>query len=227
MNIPHGLGRIAAPDTRDRRFLMVAVQPQLPPPRPRKLAYHLGPTQDQGSTSMCVGYSIRHKLTAAPIMVPEGKVPEGSVIYRGAQENDEWPGEGYDGTSVRGGFKWAQQQGYIKSYVWATSAQDCHAWLHNGYGTIVVGTDWTEDMFTPDPHGFVQPSGPIAGGHAYHLFWSVEAVHELWFQNSWGDGWGVRIGGRGGCFRMRWADFDRLMLNNGEAGAGIEQKVKA
>lgn len=224
-----GLGRLNAPDARDMRFLMSSLPAAAPkPPKPRKYPYRLGSTQFQGNTPRCVGFSGRHKLTAAPIMVKSGPEPE--VLYRGAQDYDEWPGNDYDGTSVRGLFKWLTANGYIQSYVWATSAKDCHDFLRAGWGTIIAGTEWTSKMFEPDAQGFVHPEGASEGGHAYHLFWSVErgnaATSELWFQNSW-DNWGIVLNRTVSCFKMTWDAFDHLLQADGEAGAGIERKVKA
>lgn len=235
----HGLGRRPSPDHRDRRFAMSRVVPVTLAPKPRQLPYHLGPTLDQGDTSQCVGFSNRHKLTAAPIMVKEAQGLSALDIYIGAQDNDEWEGHDYEGTSVRGAFKFLASKGFIGSYVWATTVQEAHVFLWNGHGTVVNGTDWTDDMFNPDEHGFVHPTGAVAGGHAYHKFWSVArdkngtklAVSEIGaadldkseshFQNSWGEGWGIR-----GRFRMTWREEQQLLDAEGECGAGIELKVR-
>lgn len=222
-----GLGRLFAPDDRDRNFPMrlAMAHPELPP-RPRKRPYNLGATLDQGRYPYCVGYSCRGKLAAAPIMLHSDQGPSATEIYNGAQRNDEWPGEDYDGSSVRGGFKFLKSLGYLESYVWAGSLAEIERFLLDGYGTVVVGTNWYTDMFTPDANGFVHPTGAIAGGHAYHLFWAVPAKQELWFQNSWGNNWGIPLHARPGCFKIAYADFDRLLAEDGEAGAGLEIKVK-
>src|SRR5678816_26052 len=98
---PHGLGRLFAPDERDKRFTMRAAlqHPELPP-RPRQRPYNLGMTLDQGNTPQCVGYSTRDKLASAPFMVHVDQGPSAFEIYTGAQKLDEWPGENYEGTSV-------------------------------------------------------------------------------------------------------------------------------
>jgi hypothetical protein len=227
MDDAHGLGRRFAPDDRDRRFSMQATvfpHPALPP-RPRQRPYNLGMTLDQGATSQCVGYSCRDKLASAPFMVHVDQGPSAFEIYTGAQKVDEWPGEDYDGTSVRGGFKFLQQTGYLSSYVWAASLEDCVRFLRDGYGTLVLGTNWYDRMFTPDEHGFVSLAGPIAGGHAYHCFWAVPEREEFWCKNSWGPSWGIELHKRPGCFKLRYADFARLLSEDGEAGAGLEIKV--
>src|SRR5678815_2405990 len=191
MALEHGFGRRAAPDERDRRFLMretVFPHPLLPP-RPRQRPYNLGASLDQGQTNQCVGYSCRDKLASAPFMVHPDQGPSPFEIYKGAQANDEWPGENYEGSSVRGAFKFLQQQGYLASYVWASSLTDCERFIRDGYGTIVLGTDWLEGMAETGADGFVQVTGDVLGGHAYHLFWMIPEKQEAWCKNSWGPSW--------------------------------------
>jgi hypothetical protein len=226
----YGLGRKYEPD--DRNFQMRTTVFRLKKlPVPRKRPYKLAPTLDQGETSQCVGYTGRHKLSAAPIMVKSGVGLSAFECYRGAQQRDQWEGDQYEGSSVLGLCKFLQEQQYITSYVWANKAAECHRFLHEGWGTIMVGTDWMSDMFRPDAKGFVRPSGPMEGGHAYHQFWSIDRgdpdQSELWFQNSWGPNWGITLYGVHGCFKMSWTDFDYLMARDGEAAAAIERKVKA
>jgi hypothetical protein len=200
-------------------------------PKPRQRPYNLGPTLNQGSTPQCVGYSCRHKLMAAPIMVkPELGLSE-HEIYLEAQKRDEWPGENYDGSSVRGGFKFLTEAGYIKSYVFAATAAEARKFIRDGWGTVVLGTNWYAQMFYPMAGGVLpvppRTATPV-GGHAYHMFWT-DATHDF-FQNSWGgaDEWegSVTLNRQPGCFKMPHALTDRLMREDGEAGAGLEVKVK-
>ncbi len=221
----HGLGRLVAPDDRDRRFLARAVLFPNVAPKPRIRPYQLGPTLDQGETPQCVGYSCRDKLASAPITMKEGQGPDAPTIYAGAQRVDEWEGEDYEGTSVRGGFKFLTARGHLKSYVWLTMVSECEHFIRQGYGTIVLGTNWYAGMSNVDAQGFVRPSGWIAGGHAYHLFWMKPDVKEAWCKNSWGPRWGVRLNGRDGCFKLTYDTLARLLREDGEAGAGLEVKV--
>ena len=228
MTVERGFGRLPAPDIKDKRFLMRAAMPQIAKPKPRVRPYRLRATRYQGRFPHCVGYSTYHKIVAAPIMVSPERAPDPVHIYNGAQTLDEWPGEGYDGTSVRGAFKFMQGEGNIKSYVWGQSIDECRAFILNGYGTIVFGTNWYASMDHPSPAGLVSLptsyANPI-GGHAYHWFWYDKKTDTDWFQNSWED-WGVLINGIASCFRMRGTDTARLLYEDGEAGAAIEQKVK-
>lgn len=243
---PYGLGRRRAPDERDRRFLMRNTVLQGSELRPRFTPYKLGRTLDQGDTSQCVGYSHRHKLDASPVIVPLNVGLSAYEIYKGAQQNDEWDGDNYEGTSVRGAQKFLQAQGYIKSYVWATKVLDVHRFIRSGWGPTNWGTDWYGAMFTLDADGFARPTGSVAGGHAFLNFWSVAKdsngneimpgtsesatdldKSELWFQNSWGPNWGIKLHNTPGCFKLSWRDAQTLLDADGECAAGIEQKVSA
>jgi hypothetical protein len=220
-----GLGRLVSPDARDRSYPMQLAIRNLKP-APRKQPYKLGPTLDQGHLPQCVGYSTRDKLASAPFMVPDGKGPTPQQIYDGAQTLDEWPGNDYDGTTVRGAFKFLQEEGYLKSYVWAQNVIDCEQFIRGGYGTIILGTNWYDGMFEPDKNGFVRPVGNVVGGHAYHLFWMDPTHQEAWCKNSWGERWGMRLNSHSGCFKLSYSALDKLLGEEGEAGAGLEVHVK-
>jgi len=179
--------------------------------------YKTGPVLDQGQTSQCVGYSWRQFLTSEPTITTDGMTaPE---IYHEAQVNDEWPGEDYDGSSVRGGAKALSIAGCLKSYVWAGSAADVRDFLIST-GTVVMGTDWLSNMMTPSSAGVLDVSGQVEGGHAYLLCgYSVETKR---FQmiNSWGTSWGLS-----GIAWINFRDLDKLLRRQGEACAAVEQAL--
>lgn len=224
-----GLGRLHAPDPNDHRYGLSMVLRQLQrelAPKPRNSPYHLGPVLDQGSTNMCVGYSCRARLAAAPIMVRSGIDPQN--IYHEAQKVDEWPGEDYEGTSVRAGFKVLQAKGYFKSYVWCNSMAQVEQFILGGFGTVVFGTNWYTGMFEPDSTGLIKVTGQIEGGHAYHIVWCDKVNRIAWGQQSWGDEWGAHFKGvKGkGFFQLSYDDGDRLIAEDGEVGAPVEIKLK-
>jgi C1A family cysteine protease len=86
-------------------------------------------------------------------------------------------------------------------------------------GPLVVGTYWTYDMFNPDSHGFIHPTGAIAGGHAYYICGYDRSTNTLKFQNNWGANWDDR-----GFFYMNADEWFSIFSKNGdgEACAGIE-----
>lgn len=211
------LGRIAALDIRDKRFSL----PTRKMPTSGYKYWYTGDPWDQGYSSECVAYSWLKYLFASPVRnIKVAK--ECRDFYRLCQQNDEWPGENYDGTSVRAGAKVAQQQGYIEEYYWAFNIEAAVNHVLNT-GPMVVGTDWYSKMFNPI-NGYLVIGGGIVGGHAY-LIKGVNVSKKnpdgtkgaFRIFNSWGR-WG-----QNGC---AWLSFDifRFLLTNGEACTANEIK---
>lgn len=208
-------GRIYSPDDRDARYPMRAYLPAQIPIVSK--FYAVGPVLDQGDTPMCVGYSGRQFLTSDPIQTLDG--PTAQELYHEAQVNDEWDGEAYDGTSVRGLAKALTNEKRLASYVWAANATDVRDFLITT-GTVIMGTDWRQNMFTPDKSGTLRVSGPVLGGHAYLLCGYDAATNKFRMVNSWGTGWG-----QDGFAWIKFADLDKLLKAQGEACAAVEQAL--
>jgi C1A family cysteine protease len=217
------LGRLPAVDARDRRFAMAA------PPTARTFRNWLspGPIWDQGSTPQCVSYAanrwlVSHKLVNQPPLAL-------AAFYRECQKVDEWPGEDYDGTSVRASFKVLKALGYVESYGWATEVEPIVRHILE-IGPVVIGIDWTDAMFRPDAYGYVWPSGRVVGGHAVMLSCANtrrrnpdDTTGAVRITNSWGEDWGQK--GR------VWLSFDAFqkLLDGlsgwpGEAATAVEVK---
>lgn len=206
------LGRLHAPDSRDKNYLLkslITIQ------RPAFKQWALNWKGDQKDTPQCVGYSWHALLRAKPILQRD---PIASFIYREAQKVDEWPGEEYEGTSVRAGAKVLQTQGQIKEYRWAFDIETVLNWIGTK-GPVVLGTIWTNKMFTPDSKGVVSVGdiNSIAGGHAYLAIGYDEKKKLVTFQNSWGRSWGLN-----GRFYMDYTDVDLLIKMDGEACTPVE-----
>lgn len=163
---------------------------------------------------MCVGFAWHGLLRAYPIVQ---KTPAPLTIYVEAQRNDEWPGEDYDGSSVRGGAKALQKVGKLDSYGWAYSVEEAVQWV-GLCGPVVLGTDWLSGMMRPNKDGIITVNGSIVGGHAYLLIGYDDRKKLAHIQNSWGKGWGKN--GRGW---MSYEDLDRLIRTSGEACAPTER----
>jgi hypothetical protein len=215
---------------------MRAARPQindaLGKPKPRKTAYRTGPVLDQGNTPQCVGYSARSFLDAAPIMSKPNEGPAPTVIYNGAQANDEWPGNNYDGSSVRGGMKFLSGLGEVKSYVWGQTVEEACKWMNDGYGTCLVGTDWYAEMSDVDANGFMREpassmSTPI-GGHAWHWIWYDAKKKAILMKNSWGNEFGImKRGVMTGFAYLSLGLAARLLKADGEIAAPVQVKISA
>lgn len=217
MGITPGLGRLHSPDARDANFPLKSILK----PQSLKLWRYWndnGWWGDQGSVPQCVAYAWTHWLEDGPITHSEvAPIVQPAELYAEAQKIDEWPGENYDGTSVRAGAKVLQSKGFISSYYWASTVSEiADAILNNG--PVVVGTNWYYDMFEPI-NDVIYPNGVVAGGHAY-IINGVNLKKGLFrIKNSWGRSWG----GDGRVW-MQIEDFEKLLNEDGEACLAVEKK---
>jgi hypothetical protein len=219
-----GLGRRHAFDPRDRHYPMRrALEPKVAKEVTSKV-WDTDTVLDQGSTPQCVAYSWTGFLLAAPrehsLKVLGGpSFPQ--ALYFAAQKNDEFPGEDYDGSSVRGGAKALGLMSKIGEYIWATTADEARDFILTR-GPIVLGTDWHVEMYHPDPQGYLKPEGAIDGGHAYLAIGFSRRRDAFRIMNSWGISWGER-----GRAWLKRADLQQLLERDGEACSALETVVTA
>lgn len=211
-------GRLRSlPDPRDYRLRTLL--PKRASKKTFRYWYDGGWWGDQGATPRCVAYSLVHWLEDGPVG-QTGPVPtvDPAALYHEAQVADEYPGENYDGTSVRGGAKALQTRGYIESYYWAKSIDEITQALLT-IGPIVMGTDWYEGMMAPDAYGRIHRSGVVLGGHAYIVNGCNTKTGFYRIKNSWGRAWGVD-----GRVWISKADLAALLSAEGEAMLAVEVK---
>lgn len=213
-------GRLEAPDERDKNYPMRAAIADIMAAAPARITRYWNDSGwwgNQGSMPWCVAYAVLHWAEDGPIthkLVPPPLIPASDVYHR-AQLIDEWPGENYDGTSVRAGMKVLQEHGLVQSYHWAANVQDIVDAILE-VGPVVMGTRWYRGMSYP-VRDFMFPTGDLLGGHAYVLNGVNVAQGKFRMKNSWGRNWGKN--GRA------WIDFgsvQRLLDQNGEACLAIE-----
>lgn len=184
-----------------------------PPPPPARVWDD--PIQlDQGQTGHCVGFGWAGWGDCAPVQ-DRFMNADAHAIYYEAKVIDGQPRQ-ENGSSVRSGAKAMVNRKRLGAYVFATNVDEVKQWVLT-HGPVVCGTDWTQDMFNPDPDGTVHPTGRVAGGHCYLMLGYDQGGDAFTFENSWGPTWGLQ-----GRFRMHSADFATLLAQQGEACAGLE-----
>jgi hypothetical protein len=231
------LGRLHAPDPRDLHVATV-----LPPRREivvvsRTWMMTYTPRLDQGQVSACVGFSSTNLLLATPVVQGISKLGIKKIggmapsdfaldLYYASQRVDEWPGENYEGTSVRAAMKVLQAQGRIKAYFQAKSAAEARDFIITN-GPCVGGTNWYERMFVPDAQGYVVPEGEIAGGHAYLWLGYSKTRKAFRILNQWKvtkDGQQVEWGENNRAW-LHEEHADQLIREDGECWCPTEIKV--
>lgn len=213
------LGRLSAADTRDKQHHMSAVLPRRAPAIASK-SWVPGQILDQGDRPACVGYSWTGFLLASPtrtkILELTGGLSYPVGLYSAAQQVDEWPGDDYEGTSVRAGAKALTNQNRLSEYVWAWDADTLRRFILSR-GPAVIGINWYEKMFATTERGYLIVDGELAGGHAILVIGYSERRKAFRLLNSWGANWGQH-----GRAWVKLADMERLISEDGEACSATE-----
>lgn len=199
----------------------------------------ISPILDQGNEGSCTGFSLASAITLMnrkryERLNPPVKAPQASprMLYEMAKINDEWPGEDYEGSSIRAALKGFYQNGvctedlapYIAGeqnwYLNKDQAQnarnvglgayyrlnpeirDYHAAL-NETGVIYVSANVHRGWNKPIK-GEIKPSHLSEGGHAFIIVGYDEEGFLI--QNSWGENWG-KFRGMPGIARWRYDDW--------------------
>lgn len=232
-----GFGYLKPPiDGRNFKFLAQAMIPQINAvmgkPKPRKQMYNEGPILNQGQTPQCVGFSDKGFLNAAPIMSKPDAEPSGTTLYHWAQDNDEWAGNNYDGSSVIGGCKGMEKNGLINGWANFTTSDQIINWTNNGYGTVIIGTYWYPEMDNVDKNGQIQEPGAMSspiGGHAYRINWWDPKKQMFLIVNSWNKQWGYQLknGDLAGMAYARRELIDRIVFKEeGECVGPTQVRLK-
>jgi hypothetical protein len=211
------------PDPRD--WILAAVTPR--PARTRGRKQWRNPIRLQQETEgACVGGGWLGHANSEP---NPNAFPNDLLfaIYRAAQKRDPWPGEDYEGTSVKAGADVVRlglvpEVGVqIRGYAVTRSVETVALHILN-VGPVVIGVDWDTGMDEVDDRGYVHPlSGKFRGGHCVVLDgveWGTPRADRCMFPNTWGKEWGFN--GRG---KFHATDLQALLSRPGAiAVAAVE-----
>lgn len=213
----HPLGRRVEHDPRSRDYPARRVTT-----RRSILWTHLAPVIDQGGLGMCTGAALAqclnttHFVTSRPNRFYLDR-DDATDLYSLATQLDDFPGEwpildtGSSGLAVA---KAGIRLGYLTAY-------------HHAFGfghfldtiagqPVIAGTDWFDGMFTPDEHGYIHPTGALAGGHEYVVLGADHHRRRVTILNSWSQFWGRR-----GRAYLTFDDFAALLAAYGDVTAPI------
>lgn len=228
MTTPYALGRIVDHDERSRDFpAMVAAT------KPVSVLWdHHAPVLDQGDLGACTGFAltqwlntdyVRRRTVSQHIATGEAvtstdhlRAPYGADVarklYSQATRLDRVPGywpptdTGSSGLAV---CKAGVRQGFLIGYRHAFGFQSMLMALQ--HSPVIVGTEWAQDMFTPDRKGIIQPYGDVVGGHEYLVIGCDMENRLVTILNSWSDTWGLH-----GRASIPFDSFEDLLSRHGD-----------
>jgi len=219
------LDRLVQFDPRSKNY---SIAPIVATKKARSFTWRNTEWYDQKTEGACVAFALGHELNARPAEVKN--ISEEWLVkkvYWNAQKIDPWQGGSYpganpfyEGTSILAGVQTLHRLGAFKEYRWAFNMKDLI--LGVGYnGPAVIGVNWYQGMFNPDQHGFIRPTGLLAGGHAVMLK-AVNVRKQIFtIRNSWGRSWGRE----GDCY-ITFTDLARLMAERGECVFLMKRNTK-
>ena len=207
----NGLGRRPLPDGDVSHLEQYPIRRLLPETvsiveRVLKLPYAYRPKYDQGHQGACVGYSSSWMMS-----ILNHRFYDAAFLYHEAQKIDEWPGEDYEGTSVRAGMEVLRGLGHrvmhhhthhhfpdvqegIAEYRWATTTDEVRTCLAAGV-PVTLGIDWMSNFDNPtrkaDGSWWIGEGdlGTVRGGHAICAYGASDRRQAVRLVNTWGKTW--------------------------------------
>lgn len=192
---------------------------------------------DQGQTPKCVGFGTATMTSAMEYRNEKqwkAQRYDANAAYAWANANDGIS-EPHDGSTTRAGFEYLRQIGAhvtrgtkvktgepvdhkIGEFLWANTLDELLQYMWSEQLPGMVGINWYQNMFSPDANGFLRVSGKLAGGHNITVRgFSMPEEYVIW-RNTWGN-WGLN--GTGDC-KVRFADMEKLLSQDGEAGVPVD-----
>ena len=179
-----------------------------------------GSILDQGQLGSCTGNAETGALecdpcyAALPAAHPALDESLAVAIYSAAEKIDG--GAGYppedDGSTGPSAASAAVGMNLISGYLHCFSLADVLDALQQH--PVCVGANWYSSFDQPDSSGLVaiSPGAQVRGGHEFLCRGLDVDAQLLFFDNSWGTGWGNK-----GSFSMAYGTLDRLLGEQGDA----------
>jgi hypothetical protein len=172
---------------------------------------------DQGQTPHCVGFTGADFIGDEPVL-SEVNNALGDALYYECKIIDGEAGQ-ENGSDMRSIGKVLKNRGRIDAYAFAVTVDEIRTWVRTN-GPVLMGTNWYNSMFHPDPRGMISIAGSIAGGHAWSII-GHDATPDIaapWIaQNHWGTNWADK-----GFFYFDDNTLSRLLSEQGDALVTME-----
>jgi len=209
--------RADPPDLRDRYYdaPLIQLRPNIEPPKGLAIL-------DQGKEGACTGFGLAatiHLLLARSGQ-PQSRVST-RMLYEMARRHDEWPGEDYEGSSLRGALRGWHSMGVCTEKAWPYDPKKTDAEVTIARAeeakNITLGAYFRLRPHLPDYHAALCQAEVIYVSADVHGGWSnpdkggaikyapntvVDGGHAFaivgynekgfWVQNSWGEDWGTK-----------------------------------
>ena len=202
------------PDIRDRIYepTLNPLPHNRPPPRSFDVL-------NQGDEGSCTGFALaavvnlllRNETPVAARAKKERRQVSPHMLYEMAKRYDEWPGDKYDGSSLRGALRGFYNMGACAEALWQTRKQrDLTIGAAKDARGTALGAYYRLRPILPDYHAAISETGVIYASASVHAGWDnpvkgrIEpqagtVLHAFaivgydeegfWVQNSWGKGW--------------------------------------
>lgn len=205
-------------DFRDRMYVPTLVEV----PTRRELSEYRevgAPVLDQGSEGACTGFglaAVANYLLRKRRIVPDDTPVSPYMLYDLARRYDEWPGEGYEGSSCRGAIKGWYKHGVCESDLWRPGSRKktlteqvvsdaamrplgayfrvnhkdlvaMHAAISEA-GILYASAIVHSGWEKVRRNGRIRFEDRQLGGHAFAIV--AYDSDGFWIQNSWGGDWG-------------------------------------
>lgn len=213
----------ARPDTldfRDRMFVPTLIEVPSIVELEQYLKWKV-PVLDQGTEGACTGFGLAtmvNCLLRRRKHVPERISVSPRMLYEMAKRYDEWPGEGYEGSSARGAMKGWHKHGVCEESRWPYQDRErvdrlfAERWsdalqrplgayyrvnhkdliaMHCAIaevGALYATASVHAGWDKVRQDGYIRQSSELTGGHAFAIV--AYDARGFWLQNSWGPDWG-------------------------------------
>jgi hypothetical protein len=193
--------------------------------------------RNQGTEGACTGFALAAAIDLLNARRGYDDVTVSArMLYEVAKRFDEWTGEDYEGSSIRGAIRGWWHNGVCPEELWpykkkadrdtltverAKAAHvnalgayyrlrpnltDFHAAL-NEAGVLCASARVHEGWYSPArKSGLIKKGKPLTGGHAFSVVGYNGAG--FWIQNSWGKGWG-----KGGLALWPYEDWAENLMD--------------